>query len=60
MASEELEKIAIKAANDAIQLERQGFRGMAVAKYTRAIDILKQLATHQHPIKTSLPDYIKQ
>ena len=62
MASEELEKIAIKAANEAIQLERQGFRGMAVAKYTRAIDILKQLcslypASYQNKV---YQDYIKQ
>ena len=62
MASEELERIAIKAANEAIQLERQGFRGMAVAKYTRAIDILKQLcslypASYQNKV---YQDYIKQ
>ena len=62
MASEELEKIAIKAANEAIQLERQGYRGMAVAKYTRATDILKQLcslypASYQNKV---YQDYIKQ
>ena len=62
MASEELEKIAIKAANEAVQLERQGFRGMAVAKYTRAIDILKQLcslypSSYQNKV---YQDYIKQ
>ena len=62
MASEELEKIAIKAANEAIQLERQGYRAMAVAKYTRASDILKQLcslypASYQNKV---YQDYIKQ
>lgn len=62
MASEELEKLAIKAANEAIQLDRQGYKGMAVAKYTRAIDILKQLCSlypgaYQNRIYM---DYIKQ
>jgi len=62
MASEELEKLAIKAANEAIQLERQGYKSMAVAKYTRAVDILKQLCTlypgsYQNKVYS---DYIKQ
>jgi vacuolar protein-sorting-associated protein 4 len=62
MASEELEKLAIKAANEAIQLERQGYRSMAVAKYTRATDILRQLcslypASYQNKV---YQDYIKQ
>lgn len=62
MASEELEKIAIKAAKEAIQLERQGHVAMAVAKYTRALDILKQLcslypASYQNKV---YQEYIKQ
>src|SRR4030042_5727193 len=62
MASEELEKIAIKAANEAVQLERQGYRVMAVAKYTRALEILKQLcslypASYQNKV---YQDYIRQ
>lgn len=62
MASEELERLAIKAANEAIQLERQGYKGMAVAKYTRAVDILKQLCalypgSYQNKVYL---DYIKQ
>jgi SpoVK/Ycf46/Vps4 family AAA+-type ATPase len=62
MASEELERLAIKAANEAIQLERQGYKSMAVAKYTRAVEILKQLCTlypgsYQNKVYS---DYIKQ
>jgi vacuolar protein-sorting-associated protein 4 len=62
MASEELEKLAIKAANEAIQLERQGYRSMAVAKFIRAVDILKQLcslypSSYQNKV---YQDYIRQ
>jgi len=62
MASEELEKLAIKAANEAIQLERQGYPSMAVAKFTRAVDILKQLCSlyprsYQNKV---YQDYIRQ
>ncbi len=42
-ASEELEKLAAKLANEAIQLDRQGLKGMAVTKYQRAIEVLLQL-----------------
>lgn len=62
MASEELEKLAIKAANEAIQLEHQGYPSMAVAKFTRAVDILKQLCSlyprsYQNKV---YQDYIRQ
>jgi len=43
LASEELEKLAVKSANEAIQLDRQGYKDMAVEKYNRAIEILKKL-----------------
>ena len=42
-ASQELEQLAIKAATEAIQLENQGLKKMAVPKYQRAIEILKKL-----------------
>ncbi len=45
LASEELEKLAVKSANEAIQLDRQGYKDMAVEKYNRAIEILKKLCT---------------
>lgn len=45
MASEELEKLAVKSANEAIQLDRQGYKDMAIEKYNRAIEILKKLCT---------------
>jgi SpoVK/Ycf46/Vps4 family AAA+-type ATPase len=43
LASEELEKLAAKYAMDAIHLDAQGSRGLAVAKYQRAIEILLKL-----------------
>lgn len=45
MANEELEQLAAKNASEAIQLDRQGSRGMAVAKYQRAIEILLKLCS---------------
>ena len=45
MASEELEKAAAKYATDAIRLDNQGLRGMAVAKYQKAVDILLKLCS---------------
>ncbi len=42
-ASEELEKMAVKYASEAIQLDKQGSRGLAIAKYQRAIEILLKL-----------------
>jgi len=45
VASEELEQLAAKNAGEAIQLDRQGSKGMAVAKYQRAIEILLKLCS---------------
>lgn len=62
LASQELEQLAIKAANEAIQLENQGFKKMAVPKYQRAIEILKKLC-QIHPDVTQskiYTEYIKQ
>ncbi len=42
-ASEELEKLAAQHATEAIQLEKQGSRGLAVTKFQRAIEILLKL-----------------
>jgi len=42
-ASEELEQIAVKYATEAIQLDRQGSKGLAIAKYQRAIEVLLKL-----------------
>lgn len=42
-AAEELEKLAVKYATEAIQLDRQGSRGLAVSKYQRAVEILLKL-----------------
>lgn len=44
-ASEELEKLAVQYANEAIQLDRQGTRGVAVSKYQRAIEVLLKLCS---------------
>ncbi|MEM2094630.1 MAG: AAA family ATPase [Candidatus Bathyarchaeia archaeon] len=45
LASEELERLAVKSANEAIQLDRQGYKDLAVEKYNRAIEILRKLCT---------------
>ncbi|MEM3692441.1 MAG: AAA family ATPase [Candidatus Bathyarchaeia archaeon] len=45
MAAEYLEQLAAKNANEAIQLDRQGSAGMAVAKYQRAVEILLKLCS---------------
>lgn len=42
-ASEELEQMAVKYANDAIQYDKQGARSSAVSRYDRAIEILQKL-----------------
>ncbi|MEM4251059.1 MAG: AAA family ATPase [Candidatus Bathyarchaeia archaeon] len=42
-ASEELERIAVKHATEATQLDKQGSRGLAIAKYQRAVEILLKL-----------------
>jgi len=42
-ASEELEKLAVKYASEAIQFDEQGSRGLAIRKYQRTIEILLKL-----------------
>lgn len=42
-ASEELERLAVKAASEAIQFDRQGLKGMAITRYERATEILRKL-----------------
>ncbi|MDQ1280892.1 MAG: vacuolar proteinsorting-associated protein 4 [Thermoproteota archaeon] len=44
-ASEELEKLAAKAASEAIQLDRQGLKALAIPKYQRATEILQKLCS---------------
>jgi SpoVK/Ycf46/Vps4 family AAA+-type ATPase len=43
MAYEDLEKLAARNVAEAIALDRQGSRGMAVTKYQRAVEILLKL-----------------
>jgi len=45
LASEELEKMAANAANEAIQLDKQGTRGTAISAYQKAIQILQKLCS---------------
>ncbi len=45
LALNELEKLASKSATEAITLDRQGLKGMAISKYQRAIEILTKLCT---------------
>ena len=45
LASEELEKMAATAANEAIQLDKQGARGSAITAYQKAIQILQKLCS---------------
>lgn len=42
-ASKELENYAVRYANEAIQLDRQGARSQAVTKYQRAVEVLIKL-----------------
>jgi len=42
-ASEELEQMAVRFANEAIQFDRQGARSNAVTRYERAVEILLKL-----------------
>lgn len=42
-ASEELERIVVKYATEATQLDKQGSRGLAIAKYQRAVELLLKL-----------------
>lgn len=48
LAPQELENNASKYASDAIRLDSQGARGMAVANYQKAIDSLVKLI-HLYP-----------
>ncbi len=61
-ASQELEKLAINAATEAIQLDKQGFKQLAVSKYQRASEILKKLCSLQPGVGQSKVylEYIKQ
>jgi len=44
-ASEELESLAVKFANEAIELERKGSKRIAVTKYQRAVELLLKLCS---------------
>lgn len=44
-ASEELENLALRYANEAIQFDRQGSKGMAVSRYQRASEVLLKLCS---------------
>lgn len=44
-ASEELEKLALRYANEAIQFDRQGSKGIAVSRYQRASEVLLKLCS---------------
>lgn len=58
MVSQELEKLAINAANEAIKLDRQGLTKQAVIRYQRAIEILKKLCSI-HPKASQNKVYIE-
>jgi len=44
-ASQELENLALRYANEAIQYDRQGSKGMAVSHYQRACEVLLKLCS---------------
>lgn len=44
-ASEELESLAVRYANEAIQFDRQGSKGMAISRYQRASEVLLKLCS---------------
>jgi len=44
-ASEELEQMAVRYANEAIQHDKQGSRSLAISRYDRAIEILLKLCS---------------
>ncbi len=44
-AVEELEQIAVKYATEAIRLDKQGSRGLAIVKYQKSIEILFKLCS---------------
>ena len=43
--SEELEQMAVRSLNEAIQFDRQGARGNAISRYQRANEILLRLCS---------------
>src|SRR5208282_3389144 len=43
--SEELEKMAVKCANEAILYDKQGARSLAMSRYDRSVEILLKLCT---------------
>jgi SpoVK/Ycf46/Vps4 family AAA+-type ATPase len=62
VASEELEKLAAKAATEAIQFDQKGLKGTAISKYERAVEILRKLCalyprSRQNKVYA---DYIRQ
>lgn len=61
-ATQELEKLAISTATEAITLDKQGFKQLAISKYLRASEILKKLCTMRLEVKQAkvYADYIKQ
>jgi SpoVK/Ycf46/Vps4 family AAA+-type ATPase len=44
-ASEELESLAVRYANEAIRFDRQGSKGMAISRYQRASEVLLKLCS---------------
>jgi SpoVK/Ycf46/Vps4 family AAA+-type ATPase len=44
-ASAELENLAVRYANEAIQFDRQGSKGMAISRYQRASEVLLKLCS---------------
>ena len=44
-ASEELEGLAVRYANEAIQFDRQGSKGLAISRYQRASEVLLKLCS---------------
>jgi len=58
-ASEELEQMAVRYANEAIQHDRQGSKDLAISRYDRAIEILLKLCS-LYPSAPQTKLYIKQ
>src|SRR5215470_11257725 len=44
-ASDELESLAVKYAQEAIELERKGSKRIAITKYQRAVEVLLKLCS---------------
>ncbi|MDH5704219.1 MAG: ATP-binding protein [Aigarchaeota archaeon] len=58
-AAEELEQVAIRYAREAVELDKQGKRDMAVVAYQKAIDNLLKIV-HIHPNYTLNKIYIQR